>query len=146
MYLMQLGFRIFFVDDSGALRDIPWPTYVGLYFDFPSIRFPEYAGKAVKCVHVVLEMEDRVPVGMLESVFFITHFNAEGGMDQDKKVERQRLAIDMRDSRPGKGPARCVIDMKPRLLERRYDHEFRWNPTREEAAHYEQCIAEILGI
>jgi len=85
-------------------------------------------------------------VGMLESVFFITHFNAEGGMDQDKKVERQRLATDMREGRPGKRPAQCVIDMKPRLLERRYDHEFRWNPSKQEAAHYEQRIAEMLGL
>ena len=143
---MQLGFRVFFVDDDGALRSIPWPTYVGLYFDFPSIRFPEYAGRAVRCVHVVVEMEDRVPVGMLESVFFLTHFNPEGGMDQDKKVERQRLAIDMRGSRTEGRPGRCVIDMKPRLLERQYDHEFRWSPTRAEAAHYERRIAEILGL
>jgi len=95
---MQLGFQVFFVDDDGALRNIPWPTYVGLYFDFPSIRLPEYAGRAVRCVHVVVEMEDRVPVGMLESVFFLAHFNPEGGMDQDKLVERQRLAIDMQGS------------------------------------------------
>jgi len=143
---MQLGFRIFFVDDSGALRDIPWPTYVGLYFDFPSIRFPEYASKAVKCVHVVVEMKDRVPVGLLESVFFITHFNGEGGMDQEKKVERQRLALDMREGRPEKRRGKDVIDMKPRLLERRYDLEFRWSPSKEEVDNYETRIAEILGL
>jgi hypothetical protein len=95
---------------------------------------------------VVIEMEDRVPVGMLESVFFLTHFNPEGGMDQDKKVERQRLAIGMRGSRREGRPGRCVIDMRPRLLQRQHDHEFRWNPTQEEAAHYERRIAEILGL
>ena len=69
---------------------------MGLYFEFPSIRFPEYSGKAVKCVHVVVELEDKVPVAIMESIFFITHFNSMGGIHQEKKVERQRLATDMR--------------------------------------------------
>lgn len=83
---------------------------------------------------------------MLDSVFFLTHFNPEGGMDQNKKVERQRLAIDMRGSHTEKRPGRCVIDMKPRLLERQYDNEFRWNPSQEEAALYERRIARMLGL
>jgi hypothetical protein len=143
---MEVGFRVFFVEDDGSLRNIPWPTYVGLYFEFPSIRFPEYAGKAMRCVHVVIEMEDRTPVGLLESIFFITHFNAEGGMDQEKKVERQRLAVDIRSRRSEQVPGKSVIDMKPRLSEKRYDHEFRWNPTGEETADLERRIGEILGL
>ncbi len=143
---MEVGFRVFFVEDDGSLRNIPWPTYVGLYFEFPSIRFPEYAGKAVRCVHVVIEMADRKPVGLLESIFFITHFNAEGGMDQEKKVERQRLAVDIRGGRSEKVSGKSVIDMRPRLSERRYDHEFRWSPTQVETAHLKQRIGEILGL
>ena len=146
MYVMQLGFRVFFVEDDGCLRSIPWPTYVGLYFGFPTVRFPEYAGRAMRCVHVVIEMEDRVPIGLLETIFFITHFNTDGGMDQDKKVERQRLTMDIRALQSEEGPGECVIDMKPRLSERRYDREFRWCPTREEAANFEQRIAKMLGL
>lgn len=143
---MDIGFRVFFLEEDGSLRNIPWQTYVGLYFGFPSIRFPEYASKAVKCVHVVTELEDRTPVAILESVFFITHFSFEGGIDQEKKVERQRLATDMRGVNPDEREAKCVIDMKPRLSERRYDHEFRWAPTTEESKDLERRIEEALGI
>jgi hypothetical protein len=143
---MEVGFRVFFVEDDGSLRNIPWPTYVGLYFESPSIRFPEYAGRAMRCVHVVIEMEDRRPVGLLESIFFITHFNAEGAMDQDKKVERQRLAVDIRGGRSQRASGKSVIDMRPRLSEKRYDHVFRWNPTQEETADLERRIGEILGL
>jgi hypothetical protein len=143
---MDIGFRVFFLEEDGSLRNVPWPTYVGLYFEFPSVRFPEYAGKAVKCVHVVVELEDRSPVAVLESIFFITHFNLDGGIDQEKKVERQRLATGMRVSSPDKRDGKCVIDMRPRLSEKRYDHEFRWAPTTREAADLERRIEEALGI
>ena len=143
---MDVGFRIFFLDEDGSLRNIPWQTYVGLYFEFPSVRFPEYAGKAVRCVHVVVELEDRVPVSILESVFFITHFNSDGGIDQEKKVERQRLATDMRDAPERATHENCVIDMKPRLSEKRYDHEFRWAPTTEETESLERRIELALDM
>jgi hypothetical protein len=143
---MDVGFRIFFLDKDGTLRNIPWQTYVGLYFEFPSVRFPEYAGKAVRCVHVVVELEDRVPANILESVFFITHFNADGGIDRKKKVERQRLATDMQGAPEQTSGEKCVIDMKPKLSEKRYDHEFRWAPTKEETESLERRIELALGI
>jgi len=144
---MDVGFRLFFLEEDGSLRDIPWPTYVGLYFEFPSIRFPEYAGKAVRCVHVMVELEDRTPVAIRERIFFVTYFNPDGRIDQEKKVERHRLAVAMQihglDGRDGKG---VVIDMRPRLSEKRYDHEFRWKPTGKETKSLEQRIREALGI
>jgi hypothetical protein len=142
---MNIGFRVFFLEEDGSLRNIPWPTYVGLYFEFPSIRFPEYSGKAVKCVHVVVELEDKVPVAVMESIFFITHFNSMGGIDQEKKVERQRLATDMRID-GGRKKGESVIDMRPKLSEKRYDHEFLWAPTTEETEDLEQRIEEVLGL
>jgi hypothetical protein len=178
---MDIGFRVFFLEEDGSLRNVPWQTYVGLYFGFPSVRFPEYSGKAVKCVHVVVELEERVPIAILESVFFVTHFNAEGGIDQEKKVRRQRVAGDLKDSvyrapragnvtvegraslpsgkrravagRAGMGSSRSVagegkriIDLVPRLSERRHDKEFHWLLTPEETEDLERRVQEILNI
>ena len=81
----------------------------------------------------------------MESIFFITHFNSEGGIDQEKKVERQRLATDMRIN-GGRKKGESVIDMRPKLSEKRYDHEFRWAPTTEETEDLEQRIEEVLGL
>jgi hypothetical protein len=143
---MDIGFRVFFLQEDGSLRNIPWPTYVSLYFGFPSVRFPEYSGRAVKCVHVVVELEERAPVSILESIFFITHFNMDGGIDQEKKVERQQLATNMRGAIPGRREANGVIDMRPKLSEKRYDHEFRWAPTTEETQDLERQVEEALGM
>jgi hypothetical protein len=103
---MNFGFRVFFLEEDGSLRSIPWPTYVGLYSGFPAIRFPEYSGKAVKCVHVVVELENKVPVSILESIFFVTHFDKNGGMDQEKKVERQRIAGESENEEEQESPQR----------------------------------------
>ena len=143
---MDIGFRMFFLKDDGSLRSIPWPMFIGLYFDFPSISFPEYAGRRIKSVHTVIELENKAPIQILESLFFITHFDSTGKMDQKKKVERQRLTTAMGKSRPDEAAPGGVIDLRPRLSERRYDHEFRWSPTEKEAAEFRRQMEEILGI
>ncbi len=143
---MQIAFRVFFVQDDGSLRMIPWATFVGLYFDFPSISFPEYAGRAVRSIHTVVELENKVPIQIVESLFFITHFDTRGKMDQQKKVERQRLTTAMGKRPYDEEPNKGVIDLRPRLSEKRYDHEFRWNPTARENAQFLKQIEAILGI
>jgi hypothetical protein len=143
---MEMGFRVFFLEDSGFLRPIPWATFVGLYFSFPSIRFPEYAGQAVKSIHAVVELQDKAPVQILESLFFITHFDGEGNMDPAKRAERQQLAIAMTRTNPDPGSPKGVIDIRSRLSERQYDHQFRWCPTEAESEDYHRRIEEILGM
>lgn len=169
---MDIGFRVFFLEEDGSLRNVAWQTYVGLYFGFPSVRFPEYSGKAVKCVHAVVELEERVPVAILETVFFVTHFNREGGIDQEKKVRRQRVAGDqdgsayrvpqarnetvkghaaagrpgVRSSRAVTGEGEHIIDLVPRLSERRHGKEFHWALTPEETEDLERRVRELLNI
>jgi hypothetical protein len=141
---MEVAFRVFFVEDNGSLRTIPWTTFVGLYFDFPSVRFPEYAGRAIRSIHTVVELRNKAPSRILKSVFFITHFDPNGKMDEQKKVERQKLTAIM-GANTSKAP-QGVLDLKPRLSEKRYDNEFRWSPTAKETARYLEQIEEILGI
>lgn len=176
---MDIGFRVFFLEEDGSLRNIPWQTYVSLYFGFPSVRFPEYSGKAVKCVHVVVELENRTPVSILESIFFITHFDRNGGINQEKKAERQRVAgepgggeeqacpqrsesgagctpsfFDRKESRteqlhhglaPG-GREPRVIDLLPRLSEKRHHKTDRWELTQKETEDLERRVEEFLKI
>ncbi len=143
---MELGFRVFFLEDNGHIRPIPWATFVGLYFNFPSIRFPEYAGQAIKSIHAVVELADKVPVQILESIFFITHFDAAGNMDPTKKTERQKLAVAMSRTVPETELSKGVIDIRARLSERQYDHQFRWYPSKEESDEYHRRIEALLGI
>ena len=61
---------------------MPWSRYELLYKGDPSTRFPEYARKAVKCVSVVIELEDRI------ADFFITYFDESGRIDHARKYPR----------------------------------------------------------
>lgn len=143
---MEMGFRVFFLEDNGFLRPIPWATFVGLYFNFPSISFPEYAGLAVRSIHTVVELENKVPVQILESLFFITHFDSHGAMDAQMKAQRQELALAMARSPTGKEGTKGVINLNPRLMERQYDRQFRWQPTPGEMHDYLRQIEELLDI
>ena len=146
MHPMGVGFRMFFFEEDGSLRSVPWGRYMRLYEGDPSVRFPEYAGKAVKCVSVVIELEDRIPLSVLRTDFFITHFDGRGRIDRTKKEEALRLAVNMAGpdlTEPGHGP---VIDAHQRLSAKRYRDRFRWTPTREEEAKIGRRIERMFTV
>ncbi len=112
MHPMGLGSRMFFFEEDGTLRSVPWSRYELLYKGDPSTRFPEYARKAVKCVSVVIEPEDRIAISVLRTDFFITYFDERGRIDRTRKEEAMRLAVNMAGpephrARPGTGD-RCT--------------------------------------
>ena len=125
---MGLGSRMFFFEEDGTLRSMPWSRYMRLYEGDPSVRFHEYAGKAVKCVSVVIELKDRIPLSVLRTDFFITYFDGKGRMDQTKKEEALKLAVNMAGpdlTEPGQG---LVIDAHQRLSAKRYRDQLRMGP------------------
>ena len=134
MHPMGLSSRMFFFEEDGTLRSVPWSRYELLYKGHPPTRFPEYARKAVKCVSVVIELEDRIAISVLRTDFFITYFDERGRIDRARKEEAMRLAVNMTGpdlTEPDRGP---VIDAHQRLSAKRYRDQFRWTPTREEEA------------
>jgi hypothetical protein len=141
---MAIVSRVFFIEENGGIRSIPWQRYERLYFGDTSAAFPELAGKAVKGIHVVVE--DRLPVSIVEINYFLTYFNDKGAIDQEKKREAQLLlARTRRDDVPAQQND-TVIDINPELSEKRYCREFRWTPTEKEADRLERQIEKILGI
>ncbi len=146
MHFMGVGSRMFFVEEDGTLRSVPWSRYELLCKGHPSARFPGYAGKAVKCVSVVIELEDRIPISVLRLDFFITYFDGRGRIDRTAKEEALRLAVNMAGpdlSEPGRGP---VIDAHRRLSAKRYRDRFKWTPTREEGAKIERRIERMFAV
>lgn len=139
--------RVFFLEENGDPRLIPWQRYERLYFRDPAIRFPEYACRDVKGVHAVVELEDRTPLSIVETNFFVTYFDQDGRIDRERKLEAQRLLAKIRrDGSSGRDAGNMVIDITAKLLEKKYHRVFRWAPTEKEAARLEQQIEHILGI
>jgi hypothetical protein len=141
---MGFGSRIFFFEDDGTLRSVPWSRYDRLYKRDPSVLFPEYAGKAVKCVSVVIELENRISLSVLRTNFFITHFDKRGLIDRTRKEEALRLAVNMTgpDLSDPCGP---VIDAHQRLSAKVYRDRFTWIPTREEEEKIERRLDRMFA-
>lgn len=76
---MRITSRVFFIEENGDLRGSEWSRYEKLYFADPSVRFAEYSGRAVKGVHVVVELDEGVPVSLVQTNFFVTYFSEDGG-------------------------------------------------------------------
>ena len=137
---------MFFLEENGSFRPIPWSRYLGLYQGDPSVRFPEYARKAVKCVSVTLELEHRTPISVIRTDFFVTYFDRSGGIDEKKKEESLRLAVNMAgpdvETEPG---AASVIDASQRLYKKRYGDQFKWTPAERERAKIERIIEKMFA-
>lgn len=143
---MGLSSRMFFLEEDGSFRSIPWSRYLGLYQGDPSVRFPEYAQKAVKCVSVLIELEDRTPISVIRTDFFVTYFDKFGGIDERKKEEALRLAVNMAGPDFVTEPrAESVIDASRRLYKKRYGDRFKWTPAAEERAKIERLIDKIFA-
>lgn len=142
---MPLASRVFFLEENGALKAIAWRAYERLCFGDPSAKFPEYAGKAVRGVHAVVEVENGVPVSIVEMNFFITYFGEDGGIDRDRNLEAQRLLARARRDSP-RTHENTVIDITRELSLKRFERQFRWTPAGKEADRLEREIEALLGI
>lgn len=82
---------------------------------------------------------------MIETNFFVAYVGNDGGVDQERKLEAQRLLARTRaDSQ--RRHEDTVIDITCELSRKRYDRQFQWAPTGKEAARFEREIERILGI
>ena len=116
---MGVGARMFFFEEDGALRSMPWGRYMRLYEGNPSV---------------------------LRTDYFITYFDGRGRVDHTKKEGALRLAVNMAGpdlTERGQGP---VMDAHRRLSAKRCRDRFKWTPTREEEAKIGRRIERMFAV
>ena len=62
---------------------------------------------------------------------FVIPFDAKGRVDKKEWERGMRLAMELLPSVLEKQSPKQVIEAGHRFLKRRYDHEFKWKPSRE---------------
>ena len=61
----------------------------------PEERFPEYAGKRLRYALIVIESENRKPVGVLRAQYSYLAFDPEGRLREDEREKVTRLSMEL---------------------------------------------------
>lgn len=139
---MGLSIRIFIVDEDGSLHRLALARYERLLRNDPVETIPEYAGKRVRRVLVVVDLVNRRPVEIVHAEFAWLTFDSEGLLDRSEKEQEAKLVMQAIPPLLGEKASEQLIDARHRFAKKRYDNEYRWKPTPEiEAA----IIAAIFG-
>jgi hypothetical protein len=137
---MGMGCRIFLLDDNESLERLSVARLERLVLHRePEERLPQYAGKRMRCAMVLLEVAGRKPLRIIHTDYLLLPFDAEGRIDSNEWKRGSRLAMDgvtfERRERYVK-----IIHARHLFARRRYDHEFRWKPSRKIEKAIEDAI------
>ena len=128
---MGLGTRIFIVNDADTLKRMPMKRYHRLFKRQPEERFLEYAGNRIRYVLVVLESKNRKPVEILKIQYSYLAFDQKGRLREDERERAARLSMEMIKPLPHEEESNHVIDAGYKFAKKRFDREFRWEPSSE---------------
>jgi len=128
---MGLGTRIFIVNDDDTLKRMPMRRYHRLLKRHPEERFLEYAGNRIRYVLVVLELENRKPVEILRIQYAYLAFDQKGRLREDERERAVRLSMEMIKPSLPEEESNHVIDVRYKFAKKRFDREFRWEPSPE---------------
>ena len=121
---------IFFVNDDNSIQRFPLARFERLIDRDPKERLPQYAGKRVRYVEVALELEQRKPVGILRILYLVLPFDSEGRVDVAEQEKERRLGIEMMPPILDRG-SKQVVEAQHLFAKKRFDYEYRWEPTQE---------------
>jgi hypothetical protein len=137
---MGISLRIFLVNDDDSIQRLPLARYVRLIHRDPKERLPQYAGRRVRYVEVALELEQRRPVRILRILYLILSLDPEGRIDAAELEKQRRLGFDMVPPVLTDRGANQVIEARHFFAKKRFDKEYRWNPTPEIEASIPEAI------
>jgi len=137
---MGVRFRVFFVDNNDHLHKVPMKRFERLVLRKDSSeRFPEFAGERMRYALIAVEVIDRRPVAITRADYSILKLNAKGKLDNAEWNRKLRLVMNTLPF-PMITTDNTVIDASEQFSKKRYDHEFRWQPSPELEDAIEKAI------
>jgi hypothetical protein len=140
---MGLSIRIFLVDEDDSLHRLALARYERMLRDDLEESIPQFAGKRVRKALVVVDLENRRPVEIVHVEFSWLSLDSQGRLDRSEKERETRLAMQAIPPLPGDEDSEQVIDARHRFVKKRYDRDYRWNPTPEIMADIVAAIFRI---
>jgi hypothetical protein len=128
---MGLGSRIFLVNDDDSIKRLSMAKFERLNRGDPEERLPQYAGKRVRYVFVILEIDNRKPVDIVLVQHSHLPLDSEGRIDTLEMEKEVSLAMDivpplLPEKRSGR-----TIDARYKFARKRYFDQYKWTPSRE---------------
>ena len=137
---MGTGLRIFLVNDDDCLERLSVARFERLVRRDSQERIPQCAGKRVRYAMVVLELENRKPLGIRGIEYAFLHFDSEGRIDAIEWEKEARLAMEVLPPLVNGRERSQVVDARYRFWRKRYDHEYKWIPNPEVEAAIVEAI------
>jgi len=134
---MGTGVRVFFIGTDNSVRKVPLSKFERLYDNRSDECFEEYAGERVRCAMVFVRLENRKPAEIIHVDYFIVPFKMDGRVDQKERERGMSLVMQSLDLSPPEAEPENqhnVINAMPRIFKKKYDEEFKWEPTDVELA------------
>ena len=127
---MGIGCRVFLIGDNDSLERISMARLDRLLHFDRSESLPQYAGKRVRCATAILEVAGRQVQAIRNIDYFLLQFNDKGRIDKKDWEKGMRLGMELLPFIPNEEHPERVINAQHRFAKRRYEHEFKWKPSR----------------
>ena len=137
---MSISLRVFLFNDNDTIERLPLTRYEHLLRKRPEECLPQYAGQRVRFAEVAIELKERKPVQILRVVYGVLPFDSEGRIDAVEQEKEMRLFADMMPPVLKDRPSSKVVDAKHQFAKKRFDDQFRWEPT----PQIEKAILEAI--
>jgi len=126
---MGTSVRVFLIGDNDSLQRFPLSRLERLLRFHQAESLPQHAGKRIRCAMVFLQVAGRQVQAIRNIDYFLLHFDAKGRIDRKEWEKGIRLGMDLLPPLYKQYPQH-VIDAQHRFAKQRYEHEFKWKPSR----------------
>ena len=127
---MGIGIRVFLVDDNDSLQRLPLARLERLIRFDRGENLPQHAGKRVRCAMVFLQMAGRQVLSIRNVDYFVLPFDDKGRISKKEWEKGMLLGMDLLPPLINEENPKQVINASHRFAKRRYEHEFKWKPSR----------------
>ena len=128
---MGISLRIFIVNADDSIQPLALARYDRLFERDSSELIPSYAGKRVRYTLVVVNLLNREPVEILRIQYSYLSFDSAGRIDPAYIEEETRLGFDILPPILKKPNTQPIIDARHRFAQKRFDRQYKWEPTPE---------------
>ena len=137
---MGTGCRILLFDDNESLQQLSMARLDRLLRFERGESLPHFGGKRVRCARVFLETAGRQVLAITHIDYFLLSFDDNGRINKKEWEKGVRLGMELLPSILDGEYPKQVINAKHRFARRRYEHEFKWKPSRK----VEQAIVAAI--
>jgi len=138
---MGKGCRILLLDDNDSLQRLSMTRLDRLLHFDRAESLPHFGRKRVRFARVFLETAGRQVLAITHIDYFLLPFDSKGQINKKEWERGLRLGLELLSPLLNDQHPKQIVDARHRFAKRRYEHEFKWRPTRKEE---EAIVAAIF--